>query len=324
MLFYTAILILSFFLTWIFRKIAIQKSIIDIPNTRSSHSVPTPRGGGIAIAITWFLSLMYLYFSNKIETNLLFALSSGIILVIISLLDDIYTLKPILRFSFQFITAFLALYFIGGLKSLDLAYFKIDNIWILTPIAFISIIWFINLFNFLDGIDGYASMETIFLSLSMFYFTDSNIYIILAVATLGFLFWNWQPAKIFMGDVGSTLLGFNLIILSLYFQNTKTISLTLFIILSSLFWFDATLTLFRRWKNGENLTEAHKKHAYQRIVQYGFSHKKTTLYALFINIILFLISIISANTQQYIMATIFSVILLYAIIFFIDKKFPFS
>lgn len=318
------IFFLALIITWLYRKIAIKKSIIDIPNSRSSHTIPTPRGGGVAIVIAWFLGLLYLYTEEKIQQELFLALLSGIIIVITSLLDDIYNLKPKIRFGAQFLSAGLALYFLGGLQILDLGVFSIDNVWLLSPIAFLSIIWFVNLFNFLDGIDGYASMETIFLSLAMFYFTNANIFLILAFATLGFIVWNWQPAKIFMGDVGSTLLGFNLIILALYYQNIKESSLIIFVILSAVFWFDATLTLLRRWKNKEKLTQAHKKHAYQRIVRYGYSHQKTTIFAFIINILLFILAIASNYTKQYLIFLFVVVILGYFIFNIIDKKYSFK
>ncbi len=324
----TLILIIVFFIalitTFLYRKIAIKKSIIDTPNERSSHTVPTPRGGGVAIVTAWFTGLSYLFIKEQIEQELFFALISGIILVITSLLDDIYTLKPNIRFGAQFLSAGLALYFINGFQSLNLGILRIENIWLLTLFAFIGIIWFINLFNFLDGIDGYASMETIFLSLSMFYFTNANLFLILAFATFGFIIWNWQPAKIFMGDVGSTLLGFNLIILALYYQNIEKTPLIVFIILSSVFWVDATLTLYRRWKKNEKLTQAHKKHAYQRIVRYGFSHQKTTIYALIINILLFGIALISEYSHLFPAYLLAAIIITYFFIRLIDKQYPFK
>lgn len=310
---------MSWALTWIIKRIAIKKSIIDTPNERSSHSVPTPRGGGLAIVITWFIGLLYLNHFEIINNSLFLALLSGIILVIIGFIDDIYNISPLVRFCAQVLAAGLALYFLGGVLKLDLGFIQINSGWLLTPIAFIGIIWFINLYNFLDGIDGYAAMEAIFVSLGLFLIYNESLLLVLIAATLGFIIWNWQPAKIFMGDVGSTLLGFNVIIITLYYQNTTSVSLFSLLLLSSLFWVDATLTLLRRYKNKEKLTEAHKKHAYQRIVQSGFSHQKTVIYGIMINLILFILFYFSLYSHYVTLFFVSGIIILYIIVKKIDK-----
>ncbi|MFP4622491.1 MAG: hypothetical protein ACLFM7_14370, partial [Bacteroidales bacterium] len=157
----------------------------------------------------------------------------------------------------------------------------------LSILSFVGIIWAINLFNFLDGIDGFIGMETAFIALAAFALFGNELLLILAAAILGFLILNWHPAKIFMGDVGSTFLGFLFAVFCIHYNNLGESSVFTWLILSGLFWFDATYTLYRRWRNGENLSVAHKKHAYQRMVQSGFSHQKTTLYALLVNLLLF-------------------------------------
>ena len=312
-------IIASYILTFFIRRIAIKKKIIDIPNYRSSHQIPTPRSGGLAFTAVWYFGIIFLFLNKEINSDLFYALLSGIILVVVSLLDDIYDLKPNIRIIAQFISVGLALYFIGGAKLIDLGFIKIESIWILTPIAFIGIIWFINLFNFMDGIDGYASMEAIFISSVLYFFTSQNYYIILIAALFGFLIWNWQPAKIFMGDVGSTFLGFNFGIFAVYNQNIESVSIIVFLIISSLFWFDATLTLFKRLKNKEKLTQAHKKHAYQRIVQYGFSHQKTVLSAIIGNIVLFILAYFSSLKMYSVVFLFFVLLILYFITKRIDK-----
>ncbi len=315
---------LSFILTYVVKVIAVKKSIIDIPVDRSSHTVPTPRGGGLAIAIVWFAALLYLFFDNRLNKDLFFALISGIVLVIVSLLDDIYDLKPVIRIGAQFISAVSALYFLGGMQTADFGLFSIGNVWILTVTALIGIIWFVNLYNFSDGIDGYAASEAVFISLMFYLFTGNNLYLILTAAVSGFLVWNWQPAKIFMGDVGSTLLGFNFAVLAIYEQNTQNISIVIFLIVSSLFWFDATFTLFRRWKNKEKLGTAHKKHAYQRLTQAGYSHAKTVILSFVLNIIAGIAAYFSFLNPEYIIPVLGAVILmLFVAVKFIDEKKPF-
>ena len=146
-------------------------------------------------------------------------------------------------------------------------------------------------------------------------------FLVLIVAVLGFLYWNFNIAKIFMGDVGSTLLGYNVAIFTIYYSNQDSINLWIWMIIFGVFWFDATLTLLRRLKNKENLGEAHKKHAYQRLIQDKWSHYKVTNYSIVINIVLFMIIAICLITEINIFFGFFaSLILLYGIVHFIDNK----
>lgn len=290
---------------------------MDIPNERSSHSVPTPHGGGIAIAVTWFLGLNYLYFADEIPNTLYASLMVGIIIAVISYIDDLIELSAKLRLLGQSFVAFMGIYFLGGFKELDLFFFNVDNQIITNIFAFFLIVWFINLYNFLDGIDGYAGSEALFLSLAAFILFGGSHFLVLAVSVLGFLFWNTHKAKIFMGDVGSTLLGYNIAIFTLYYANDVPSNFWIWITLFGLFWFDATLTLLRRYKNGEKLSLAHKKHAYQRATQSGWSHSKVVLFAMIINVILLLLIYFVPYT---IFTLLITVTFLYACVKYIDKK----
>ena len=321
MLIYIIIFLVSFILTWLYRKYAIRKSFLDVPNNRSSHTVPTPRGGGIAIVISWFGGLCWLYFTNKIDPKLFFAFICGTPLVIISFLDDLMTLKPGIRFLFQFITAFSALYFLGGLQQLNLGFYTFEGKIILSVIALVAIIWSINLFNFLDGIDGYIGSEIVFLALTFFLLLGNMAGLLLGVSTLGFLLWNWPKAKIFMGDVGSTLMGFNVAIFAIWHQNTQNISIFVFLMLTGPFWYDATITLYRRWRNHEKLSEAHRKHAYQRLVQSGYSHKQVTTGLIFVSLfILLLVYLALKFTEATLLIFIITLFILWGLMRFTDKK----
>jgi len=314
---YIFLLLLSFTLTYLIKNYYIKHALFDEVNERSSHSVPTPHGGGIAIALVWFLGLFYLYFTNEINTSLFFALLVGIIISVVSFFDDIYDLSPKVRLVTQAFVAIGGLYFLGGLQSLDFGIFSIESPVVTNLFAFFMIVWFINLYNFLDGINGYAGSETLFLSLGGFLLFHDAHFIVLAMAVLGFLYWNWGKAKIFMGDVGSTLLGYNVAVFTIYYANQESSNFWIWIILFGLFWFDATLTLFRRFLNKEKLSQAHKKHAYQRLTQSGYTHKKVVLLSIIINILLFLIVYFISNTF---LAFLSALIALYAVVKFIDKK----
>ena len=121
---YLLVLVSSFIITGIYRRIAIKKSILDIPNIRSSHSVPTPIGGGIAIAIAWYAGITFLFLIHKIPIHLFYALLFGLPLVIVSMIDDIKNVSPKIRLLIQFFSAMGGLYFIGGFKSLDLGFIQ--------------------------------------------------------------------------------------------------------------------------------------------------------------------------------------------------------
>ena len=299
------------------KNYAIKKAFLDIPNERSSHLVATPHGGGIAVAITWFVGLIYLFYIHEIDQSLFYALMSGVIVSVVSYLDDLYNLSPKIRFAIQMLVAIIGLYFLGGFGQLDLFFFSVKNQIFTNIFAIFMIIWFINLYNFLDGIDGYAGSEAIFLAIAGFFLFKEASFLVLAVAVLGFLFWNWHKAKIFMGDVGSTLLGYNIAIFTIYYANIKSENFWIWIILFGLFWFDATLTLFRRYKNSEKLSKAHKKHAYQRLNQSGWSHSKITLWSICINIILFCIAVFIPNI---LIAFVISIVFLYSVVRVIDSK----
>ncbi len=313
---YILLLLLSFSLTYFIKNYAIKKSLVAEVTDRSSHSVPTPHGGGIAIAVTWFIGLFYLYFTAAIDSSLFFALIVGIVISVVSYFDDLFELSAKLRLGVQALVACLGIYFLGGITELDFYFFSIDNQLFTAMFSFFLIIWFINLYNFLDGINGYAGSEILFLSLAGFLLFRGEHFLVLGVATLGFLYWNFGNAKIFMGDVGSTLLGYNVAIFTLYYTNQNTDNFWIWIVLFGLFLFDATFTLLRRANNREKLSVAHKKHAYQRLTQSGYSHTKVVVYAMLVNIFLFLVVYFSANIF---MAFLISLIVLYSITKLIDK-----
>ncbi len=318
---YILLLIFSFTLTYLIKNYYIKHSLLDSVNERSSHSVPTPHGGGIAISLTWFIGLFYLYFTNFIDPTLFYALLIGVIIAVVSFFDDLYELSAKVRLLVQSFVAIAGLYALGGFESLEFGYFSISNQILTNIFSFFLIIWFINLYNFLDGINGYAGSEALFLSLSGFFLFGGGHFLVLAVAVLGFLYWNYGNAKIFMGDVGSTLLGYNIAVFTIYYANEESSNFWIWIILFGLFWFDATLTLLRRKLNHEKLSEAHNKHAYQRLTQSGFSHSATVIYSLVINILLLCILYFSSNLF---VALVLSSALLYAAVRYVDKQKEFS
>ncbi|QNM91516.1 MraY family glycosyltransferase [Aliarcobacter cryaerophilus] len=314
---YLILFLASFSLTCFIKNYMIKKSLVATVNERSSHTTPTPHGGGIALAITWFIGLFYLFITNQIEQNLFYALLFGAVISIVSFFDDIYELSPKIRLMVQAIVAIGGLYFLGGFETFTFGIFDIQNPIFTNIFAFFMIIWFINLYNFLDGINGYAGSEAVFLAVAGFILFSGNHFLVLAVAVLGFLFWNWNKAKIFMGDVGSTLLGYNIAIFTIYYANEESINFWIWIILFGIYWFDATLTLIRRKLNKEKLSQAHKKHGYQRLTQAGWSHYKVTNYSIGLNMILFFIVYFVSNIF---IAFILALLVLALSMKFVDNK----
>ena len=277
---YITLFIVSIILTYGIRSYALKKSVLDIPNERSSHTVPTPRGGGAAIVMVFYMGLFY--FQESIDSELFHALLCGMPVALIGLLDDIFTLSSRIRFLIQSISAGMALYFLGGVNSIDFVLFELQGWW-LNILAFFAIVWLTNLYNFLDGIDGYAGSEAVTAGLGLFLLFGHPLGLVIVAASVGFLLFNWHRASIFMGDIGSTTLGF--IFGVFVFADTGDGSIYVWLVLLSLFWFDATLTLLRRYLNGERISQAHKKHAYQRLVQSGWPHDKVAGYAVMFNLL---------------------------------------
>lgn len=269
---YIGLFLLSLFLTYIIKYYAIKKEILDIPNERSSHASPTPRGGGLAIVISFYVGLFF--FKEQVSSELFLALFAGLPIVIISLLDDLLTLSSKVRLFIQGLSAILALYLLGGVNHLDFGIIEFSGVW-LNVFAFFIIVWLTNLYNFLDGIDGYAASQTVTLGVGLSLLLFNPLGYVLVAISLGFLVFNWHKASIFMGDVGSASLGF--IIAVLLFSNSSGENIYFWFIALSLFWIDGSITLLRRFINGEKVMKAHKKHAFQRLVQSGFSHTLVTV-----------------------------------------------
>ena len=253
-----------------------RRSLLDLPNDRSSHSVPTPRGGGLAVLFVFLTTLMLLAaFGDvpKSQATWLFALTLA--LGALSWADDLRGLNPFLRLGGHFaaVTMAMALGLIDGPVFGGLLPPLLDKI----ATAFLWV-WFINLFNFMDGIDGIAGVETASVGIgittlaALSGFGEGLHYIALGLtaAAIGFLVWNWHPAKIFLGDVGSVPIGFLLgwMLLSIAAKGYWAAAL----ILPGYFLADATITLLRRALRGDKIWRAHREHFYQYAVLHGKSH----------------------------------------------------
>jgi Fuc2NAc and GlcNAc transferase len=253
-----------------------------------------------------------------------FALLSGVLLAVVSFVDDVVDIRPSIRLLVHIATAMLALRFLGGLRPVELFGRSLLPTFVLYPLVIAGIVWFINLYNFLDGIDGYAAIEAVCVSAAMLLFTGDFVNAVLIASVLGFLVWNWPTAKIFMGDAGSTQLGFILVVLGIHYHNAHSFSIFWWLILTAPFWFDATITLLRRMLNHEILSEGHSKHVYQRLVQSGFSHMKVDWMLISINV--FLITLVYSFMEFELMKVVLllvAIIILYSLTVYTDRRKPF-
>lgn len=273
--------------TWLMRRIALTHDIIDRPNSRSSHLQPTPRGGGVALVGTSTLAFIGLYFLDFRSNPLLLALLlGGLPIAVVGFFDDRSSVAAGVRFAVHALAALAGVLILGGLPPLAGNGAVIDlGIWG-DALTVVAIVWATNLYNFMDGIDGIAASESIFvlgvgalLTASMGSFVDPVVMsaLVLATAACGFLIWNWPPAKIFMGDVGSGYLGYVIAILALAAAHERPAMLFAWLVLGGVFFVDATVTLIRRLLRRERVYQAHRTHAYQRLARRWQSHRRVTL-----------------------------------------------
>lgn len=283
----------SLALTGALRRYALARSLMDIPNARSSHSIPTPRSGGIAIVLSFLIVLPFFGLFGVVDWTLIWALlGAGAGIAILGFFDDYGHIAVRWRLLGHFSGSVWALFWLSGLPPLSIFGVAFDLGWLGHVLAAIYLVWMLNLYNFMDGIDGIASVEavTVCLGVCLIYWLTGYGYLIwapllLAMSVLGFLYWNFPPARIFMGDAGSGFLGLVLGVLSLQAAWNATGLLWVWLILLGVFIVDATLTLVRRFLLGARIYEAHRSHAYQFASRQSGKHLTVTLSVVVINVL---------------------------------------
>ncbi|WP_410481572.1 MraY family glycosyltransferase [Pseudomonas plecoglossicida] len=290
--FLPAVLILSLLMTAGLRRYALARSVIDIPNARSSHTVPTPRGGGVAIVLAFLLAVLVLMLAGEDQLHTLVALGGGgALIAVIGFMDDHGHIAARWRLLGHFAAATWMLAWTGGLAPLSLFGWTLDMGWLGGLLAAVYLVWLLNLYNFMDGIDGIASAEAITACLGaawLYWLTGfaaaAVLPMLLAAAVAGFLFWNFPPAKIFMGDAGSGFIGIVLGGLSLQAAWFSPPMFWCWLILLGVFIVDATYTLIRRLVRGDKVYEAHRSHAYQFASRKYGKHLPVTLAVIALNV----------------------------------------
>ena len=278
-------MLLAWLLTGLMRRYALAAQLLDHPNDRSSHSVPTPRGGGVAIVVSFMLLVLVLGLLGLIQQRLMIAtLGSGAVVALLGFLDDRSSLPARVRFAGHAGAAAWAVGWMNAIPSVPIFGRAVDLGFGGPALCGLFIVWMVNLFNFMDGIDGIASVEAITTTLGgalLWWLAGSGTGWVAAVAfagcVAGFLAWNWPPAKIFMGDAGSGFLGLMVALLALWCGQATPLLFWSWFILIGCFMVDATTTLVRRVRRGEMFFEAHRAHAYQYAARRAGRHLPVTL-----------------------------------------------
>ena len=266
---------------------ALRHNLVDLPNERSSHSVPTPRGGGLAILAAFLLALplAWQYAGDWPPGAFVAFLGGALVVGAVSWLDDLRSLSYAVRLGAHTLAAMIALAGIGTPAVVGLPWGgNLQLSWLALPLALLWIVGLTNAYNFMDGIDGMAGGQGVVAGAGWFLVATlagqpmtAASGILLGAASLGFLVHNLRPSRIFLGDVGSTFLGYSFAVLALIAGQKNPQLLLAGVFLVWPFVFDTGLTLLRRMRNRENIFVPHRSHFYQRLVIAGSSHRSVML-----------------------------------------------
>jgi UDP-N-acetylmuramyl pentapeptide phosphotransferase/UDP-N-acetylglucosamine-1-phosphate transferase len=286
-LLFIALTILSYLGVWIIRRYAEKRQLLDHPNERSSHSMPTPRGGGLAIVLLVTGTGLWFMREANWSRDLVYIVC-GLVIAFLGWRDDTHSLSPRVRFAVQGLVAVTSIWGLGYFESVTIPLFGELGLGAVgVVITFLWIVGLTNAYNFMDGIDGIvggvafaAGLGWVLLTSNIVYLANSFVFWIglaIAASSLGFLAHNWHPAKIFMGDVSSTFLGYTFAVLPLMAANEEGDALMLGTLLMWTIIMDAGVTFIRRVLTREKLLFGHRDHVYQRLVIGGYTHAQISI-----------------------------------------------
>ncbi|MBW4538617.1 MAG: glycosyltransferase family 4 protein [Myxacorys chilensis ATA2-1-KO14] len=265
---------LSFLLVSVIRQY-FSSHLLDIPNHRSSHTQPTPRGGGLGFVAAFALTSIAMLLSGSTIVEPMYLLQVWTVLiplVIVGIFDDRGDVPAGIRYLVQLATAGIAVFWFGAFPQPWFASLGVIGAIAAILLTVVGVTALINFYNFMDGLDGLvagvSAVQLTFLAIEL----NQPLFMILVVALLGFLWWNWSPAKIFMGDVGSTVLGATVAIALLNHPGSSAAQAWTSLAITLPLIADAIYTLLRRLVNKENIFKPHRSHLYQRLQQAGWSH----------------------------------------------------
>ncbi|CEG56232.1 MraY family glycosyltransferase [Legionella fallonii] len=323
-------ILFSVALTKLFCVFAQNTSLMDQPNERSLHLKPTIRGGGIIFIGLPLIALPILCEFTKTPVSEFYVLLiSSVLLAVVSFLDDLYNLAVKSKFLVQLLVALLIVLFMRP-NQLDFVLFSITNQYIIAPFLFMTVLWAINHFNFMDGLDGFCASQAMFLFAAyalLFGLYGAVMYqdfcFIFICSLVGFLIFNFPPAKLFMGDVGSATLGLIIFCMALIAQQKYQVPILFWLMLNCLFLFDATVTLLRRIIKKEKWASPHRKHAYQRLRQFGVNARTILFGQLVINSVFLVLVLLSrANMIHIGLLLLLELGFISLMYYLIEKLFP--
>ncbi len=292
---------------WVTTRLLIRllraRGVMDVPNERSSHKTPTPRGGGLGILMGLAMGLLAAWLLGMPMPRTELLIGAGLIAAV-GFIDDKIGLSVVVRLLLQFVAAGLVVWRPGGLAWFPLPEPLNVSLGVLAvPVALVWIVGVTNLYNFLDGIDGHAGLQGAVAGLGLALFHSGGFFpamgMAIAGACVGFLAHNWHPAKIFMGDVGSATLGF--ILAALPFQMNEAIRGDGVFFVAICLWFflsDGVFTLVRRLARGERIWEAHRTHLYQRLVISGLRHDQVVSRVMAAGAFLMTLALLARNGEK--------------------------
>jgi Fuc2NAc and GlcNAc transferase len=291
-----AVFAISFFITGAIRRYALARQLMDIPNARSSHSVPTPRGGGVGFVVAFLLALPILVWMGAVDVRGALALGiPGLMVAVLGFIDDHGHVAARWRLLGHFAASVIGLWLLNGLPPVEVAGRVLDLGWVGNVLAVFYLVWMLNLFNFMDGIDGLAASEAVFvlggLCLIQYLLGAHDGELLPAVggiSVIAFLLWNLPPARIFMGDAGSGFLGLTIALVTIFSTQHNPKTLWAILILSGFFVIDATLTLLSRLLQGKTLYTAHSTHAYQHSARRLNGHLRVVVCVMALNFLFLL------------------------------------
>ena len=292
-LFFSTIII-SLIITNILEKNFSRYSLfIDKPNNRSMHSNPVPTAGGIGMLATYILYITALHNIYDVNNNVIFFLFVSLLpIAIVCIIDDFKEINIFVRLLAQFFSALLIIYYFQISDDGNFRNYLNQEFFLIIILSIILSMWLMNLYNFMDGIDGYAVSECIFVSFSsalIIYLNNEDsilsLYLVgLGLSSIGILVRNWHPAKIFMGDTGSVSIGFFFSFFIFYSASESMISIYTWLILLSIFISDSTYTLFVRIVTKKNITQPHLTHAFHLLTSNKNSQVFVTKRMIILNI----------------------------------------
>lgn len=288
-----SVLLMAWWLTGLMRRYALRSHLLDVPNARSSHVQPTPRGGGVAIVVSFLLATGASVAAGVLPGGLGAALiGAGSLVAVLGYVDDRRSLSAGFRLTGHMVAAAWVVACVGPIGPVPLFGVQVDIPWLSVALCWLFIVWMINLFNFMDGIDGLASAEAVAVALGgsfLWWWVQPtgawSLGVLFAAAAAGFLLWNFPPARIFMGDAGSGFIGLCLATLALWSARGQPALFWSWLVMLGGFMVDSTTTLLRRYRRGERVHEPHRNHAYQYAARLVGAHRPVTLGMTAINVL---------------------------------------